>query len=194
MTKQRFSLLVKSLFVCIILYIVSSPLSLKGGNLEPAAPPGSTMKSLEDVYNATASTQLTVDDGLATLASSDMAGKEGFTQQFSFINYDNIAKNFQVLTVPTGKNLVVLQIYIKGYASSLDVWQGGVFSKTLIDSDFLGYTETTASKKIFPEPCMMIYSDQMLYVKIQPKSIPENPYWKSTLKFALVGYYVSQTP
>jgi hypothetical protein len=192
MKNQRFSILIKSLFVCIVLFL-GWPHLLTGGSLDPVAPPGSTMNSLEDIYNAIQSVQLTIDS-LPDQGGSDLAGKEGFTQQFTFTSYDNIAKSFQVLTVPTGKNLVVMQVYIKGYMAQLDVWQGGGFSKTLIDWDFLEYSETVAARKVFPEPCMTIYGGEALYVKIQPKSLPESPYWKSTVKFALVGYYVNVSP
>jgi hypothetical protein len=190
MKNNRFSLVIKSLFLCIVLFLLGWPHLLTGGNLEPVAPPGSTMNSLEDIYNAIQSVQLTIDN-LPDQESSDLTGKEGFTQQFTFTSYDNIPKSFQVMTVPAGKNLVVMQIYIKGYMASLDVWQGGALLKTLIDWDFLDYSETVAGKKVFPEPCMMIYGGQTLYVKIQAKSLPESPYWKSTVKFALVGYYIA---
>ena len=192
MIHKKVSLLAKSLLAGVILFIVGWPLLLTGGSLDPTAPPGSTMNSLEDIYNAVSNVQLTIDN-LPAQGTSDIAGKEGFTQQFTFTNYDNVAKNFSVMIVPTGKNLVVVHLYIKGYQASLDVWQSGVYQKTLIDSDFLGYSETSPTKIVFPEPCMMLKANETLYVKLQPKSIPENPYWKSTIKFALVGYYIAQS-
>lgn len=192
MINRRLSLLVKSLSAAVVLFIVAWPLLLTGGSLEPTAPPGSTMNSLEDIYNAISNVQMTIDN-LPAQGASDITGKEGFTQQFTFTNYDNVAKNFSVMTVPAGKNLVVVQLYIKGYQVTLDVWQGGVYQKTLIDSDFLGYSETSPARIVFPEPCMMLLGGQTLYVKLHPKSIPENPFWKSTIKFALVGYYLIQS-
>ena len=80
------------LTVCIV---ICWPLLTQGGDLDPNEPPSSTMKSLDDIYNAVQDLQFAVDNlknqtGFVTSTTN----KIGFTQHFAKSSYDNIPKTF----------------------------------------------------------------------------------------------------
>lgn len=115
------------------------------GDLEPSAPPGSTMKTLQEVYDA---------------ASSGVSEREGFVKQLTAVS--------DVLVVPQGQRFVVMQILTR---NSSDTWELKIDGSQFLNQDIFGYRSTqitgsislTASFNVtFPDRCVTVEQGQTL--------------------------------
>ncbi len=132
------------------------------GSLEPSAPPDSTMKTLDQVYNA---------------ATSSVSEREGYCTTV----IESGGSPTDILTVPSGKRFVLLRLYVKNLADPAhdDGWQLKVDTSLFIDGVIVDITEERQFD--FPDRCVAVNSGKTL--KLYTK---DDDY---DILMTVIGYY-----
>jgi hypothetical protein len=103
----------------VVIAVLGYGLIGKAGNLEPSAPPDSTMKNLQEIYDAVEATQTTV-----------VTEGSGVSQREGYCGYFPVGSGSQtIFTVDVGKRFVLLR---------LDVTLGD-WTLTVNDTTFIYY-------------------------------------------------------
>ena len=136
-TKRKRTEVVLSLLALVGLAVFS--LFAVGGSLEPSAPPGPTMKTLEEIYDAVIG----------------VSPREGYMQYYEVAG----GTNETFFTVPTGKEFVLLKLFFGATHSLL--------SLTVNDSLFIGsihYPFWADHVEDFPDGCVVVNAGETLKV------------------------------
>ena len=148
------------LLAAVVMFLV--PVVAIAGDLEPSTSPGATMKTLQEVYDA---------------ASDGLNEREGFFKQLSITEPEEV----EVITVPNGKRLVILQILTRDPYRSWDlkITSGGSVEQFLNQNIFGNYNGNYTFNVTFPDRCVTIEQNQTL--SFRPKST-------SSAYITIIGY------
>ena len=160
----------KLVFVAIIALICSWAIIGDAGNLNPSAPPGPTMKTLDQIYDT---------------ASAGVLEREGYCRSFGVVGTENI------FTVPVGKRFVLLKF--QGHSTpddSLD-WTLVASDPTAGDTILIwGMARLDGSNAVvgrqytdwwdFPDRCVVVEENQTLKLVTGTST---------TVESAIIGYF-----
>ena len=162
----------------VVIAVLGYGLIGKAGNLEPSAAPDSTMKTMQEIYDAVEATQsAVVEEGSSVLQ------REGFCKTLNVTSGTT-----PVLTVPAGKRFVLLKLYAYYDVISLS-WSLMVNdSTTLFDGNIVraGSEMVMTWEYIqqfihdFPDRCVVVDGNDTLNVF---------NFGGSTLHITIIGYY-----
>ena len=146
----------------VVVGLLGYVLLVKAGNLEPNSPPGATMKTLNEIYDAVT------------------AGSSGISQREGYINHVDVVSdgNITLFTVPTGKKFVLLTMVLHNPEMSLT--KNGSF---LTGKYYACNVEISSQQKTFmdfPDRCVVLNAGESL--GIENKS-------SSPGKAMVVGYF-----
>ena len=134
------------------------------GDTEPSAPPGATMRTLEEVYDAVNAT------------SAGISERENYCRYF---NFGSSTGYTEILTVEGGKRLVILQMFVL----PSDGWVMYVDDEVFLVCKPICYDSTsTPTKQMwdFPDRCVVVDGGQTLKL-LNPGG---NDHW-----IQIIGYF-----
>ena len=131
----------------VLVGLLGYALFAQAGNLEPSAAPAPTMKTLQEVYDA---------------ASGGINEREGFIVQLTESSEPN------VLTVPAGKEFVIMQILTRGPDRT---WNLKIDDNLFLNQDIFGLKQKVSTYSsyfegtyniTFPDRCVTVEQSQTL--------------------------------
>jgi hypothetical protein len=160
--------------LCVLLFSAFSNMISRAGDPIPPEPPGPTMHTLEEIYDASISD------------SSGVSQREGF-HKFITLAEDSVE---ELLTVEPGKRLVLLKLYAPLQTADAYQWRLTVNDIEFIDGTITkyggeyssgGWTNTYKYEHNFPDRCVVVDAGETLKVV---NYHPTNALWMT-----LIGYY-----
>jgi hypothetical protein len=139
------------------------------GDVEPTAPPGPTMRTLDDIYNA---------------VTASGPQREPFFQEINIASWGYSAKK-GIVTMPAGKKLVILKMCVTHYDWRIATCTGTCnleyqFTTVLNGSTFDGFSDSVQYIHDFPDGCVTVQGGQPLWLVNLLNGMP--------LKMLLFGY------
>ena len=120
-----------------------------GGDIYPTAPPGSTMKTLQEVYDA---------------ASAGVLEREGYCEQIGV----NAGASTEVFTVPAGKMFVLRKLVVGHMSLYWSLRVQGASERTILWGEVCsidGITwDTVRTLLDFPDRCVVVKAGETLKV------------------------------
>lgn len=161
-TKKNRTKVVVSILALVALVLFS--LSGYAGKLEPNSPPGPTMKTLQEIYDAVVS------------QGSGISQREGFCKR-----YEIGPSSSEEITVPTGKRFVLLKLFVWNLTRNFVVY---VDDEILFNGDIV-YTDhdlvPDSAVWDFPDRCVVAGAGETLKLF--------NGHGTENGIFTLIGYF-----
>jgi hypothetical protein len=156
------------MFLSVVAVVVLSALLVNAGKLEPNQPPGPTMKTLQEIYDA---------------ASSGINEREG---HFQYIETQaNSSEN--VFTVPVGKRFVLLKLHLWFASGTISSeWHFEVNGSPWLNGDITNDRKEGSSLVVtaihdFPDRCLVVNAGETLTIV--------NEHGSFRLDTQIIGYF-----